>query len=403
MTAIAPTPFGGCAPLRCALLGRAAVCCWRDRRRCRRSPTGSRRAMLGCASTTSRAWTRGDVQPGQRHAARGRWHRRQGAVPGLRFPRRFRLRRHPARPGRSTIRTNYAFSFQLRGDSPANDLQIQARRRQRRQRVVGQRPSYDFPTQWTEVRYKKRQIDKAWGPDPDTRAAAQREARVHHLQPCRRQGLGLFRRAAPRAVAPEDDSAVDRDRQRDAATAMRLRPSMAIRSTAWRRQRRRDAIMLDLGSVREFGGLTLHWRDGALRIALCRRSCPTTAGDWRDVRDGDRRQRRHRLDRIAGIRSALPAASLVQGGPTQALRIVARSTIEPLAFAATPNDFIKSVAAQLAARLVPARVQRRAAVLDHRRRRWRQRAGIDRRGRRDRGRQGRLQHRTVRGRRRQAA
>ena len=62
---------------------------------------------------------------------------------------------------------NYAFSFRLRGDSPANDLQMKF--------VDGSgdnvwwvnRPSYDFPRQWTDVRYKKRHIDKAWGPSPD--------------------------------------------------------------------------------------------------------------------------------------------------------------------------------------------------------------------------------------------
>src|SRR3546814_4993366 len=29
------------------------------------------------------------------------------------------------------------------------------------------RTGYEFPTQWTPVRYKKRHIVKAWGPSPD--------------------------------------------------------------------------------------------------------------------------------------------------------------------------------------------------------------------------------------------
>ncbi|MDN5782069.1 MAG: coagulation factor 5/8 type domain-containing protein, partial [Luteimonas sp.] len=62
---------------------------------------------------------------------------------------------------------NYAFAFQLRGESPANDLQMKFVDASGDNVWWVNRTGVDFPRQWTAVRYKKRHIDKAWGPGPD--------------------------------------------------------------------------------------------------------------------------------------------------------------------------------------------------------------------------------------------
>ncbi|MGO4778783.1 carbohydrate binding domain-containing protein, partial [Lysobacter sp. 2RAB21] len=62
---------------------------------------------------------------------------------------------------------NYQFAFQLRGDSPANDLQFKLVDASGDNVWWVNSPKYDFPKQWTPVVYKKRQIGRAWGPAPD--------------------------------------------------------------------------------------------------------------------------------------------------------------------------------------------------------------------------------------------
>src|SRR3546814_14514350 len=58
---------------------------------------------------------------------------------------------------------NYAFAFQIRGDSPANDLEMKFVDESGDNVWWVKRTGYEFPTQWTPVRYKKRHIVKAWG------------------------------------------------------------------------------------------------------------------------------------------------------------------------------------------------------------------------------------------------
>ena len=61
---------------------------------------------------------------------------------------------------------NYAFAFQLRGDSPANDLQFKLVDDSGDNVWWVNRTHYQYPTQWTQVVYKKRHITRAWGPAP---------------------------------------------------------------------------------------------------------------------------------------------------------------------------------------------------------------------------------------------
>ena len=62
---------------------------------------------------------------------------------------------------------NYQVSFGLRGDSPANDLQFKLIDASGDNVWWVNRSGYSFPKDWTRVSYRKRHIEKAWGPGQD--------------------------------------------------------------------------------------------------------------------------------------------------------------------------------------------------------------------------------------------
>lgn len=235
---------------------------------------------------------------------------------------------------------NYAFSFRLRGDSPPNDLQMKFVDASGDNVWWVNRPSYDFPHQWTDIRYKKRHIDKAWGPSPDRvlRHSAKLEFTIYnHVGG---KGSVCFDALRLEQLAKEDNSpltATATATRGDAGAAVDGDPKTAWVGTDGER------IVLDLGSVREFGGLTLRWLDGrqASRYAVQTSADGRSFSDVRTVTAGN-----GGTDWIA-----LPESEsrylgiLVQGGATRT-HALAEVKVEPLAFAAIPNDFIKSVAAQ---------------------------------------------------------
>jgi hypothetical protein len=243
---------------------------------------------------------------------------------------------------------NYAFSFQLRGDSPANDLQMKFVDASGDNVWWVNKVGYDFPEQWTEVRYKKRHIDKAWGPDPDRvlRHSAKLEFTIYNR--VGGKGSVCFDSLRLQRLAKADESPL-----RATASAPTGNAALAVDgdpATAWQ-GRDGERLVLDLGSVREFGGLTLRWRDGAqasgYRVQLSDdgrefHDARTVSGgnggtDWIALPESEAR--------YVGLR--------LEGGPGDGARELAEARVEPLAFAATPNDFIKAIAAQSPRGLFP--------------------------------------------------
>jgi len=237
---------------------------------------------------------------------------------------------------------NYRFSFRLRGDSPDNDLQFKLVDASGDNVWWVNRPKYDFPRQWTEVRYKRRHIDKAWGPDPDRvlRRSAKLEFTIYNHVGGR--GSVCFDALALETLPAEDDSPL-------AATALATAGDAALAvdgkmATAWSVDKSAvpQRLVLDLGKLREFGGLRLRWdgKDYPSRYAI---GLSDDGAAWRDVRSvtagngGD--------DWIALPESeARYIAFDLLDGPTRRYALF-EAMVEPLAFAATPNDFVKSVAA----------------------------------------------------------
>ncbi len=243
---------------------------------------------------------------------------------------------------------NYHFSFQLRGDSPRNDLQFKLIDAGGDNVWWVNRPKYDYPREWTSVRYKKRHIEKAWGPDPDR--TLRRSAKIEYTVSNNAGGKGevCFDQLALQPLPVEDGSpltgAVSANLQFPAAPA-----SAAIDgnlSTVWSAHISGDetpVMTLDLGRMREFGGLRLTWRSQEhASDYLVQLSDDGTR--WRDARtvvggNGG-------TDHIALPEAEARYVRLEIGdGPARSFSL-AELELMPLSFSAHPNDFIKAIAAE---------------------------------------------------------
>ena len=239
---------------------------------------------------------------------------------------------------------DYEFSFQLRGDSPANDLQFKLIDASGDNVWWVNRPRYDFPKAWTRVVYKKRHIGKAWGPAPDPALHSSEKLEFTIYNSAGGKGsvcfdrLELRERAIDTTPPPRPGVSATLSLGKDVpANAVDDRPG-----TAWRADTNRPATLeLDLGRVREFGGLRLHWNTGeaatSYDIAMS-----SDGKQWQQVRsvvagnggidpialpESQARYLRFDLKRGQGARYGL-----------------AQVDIEPLSFGATPNDFIRALA-----------------------------------------------------------
>lgn len=243
---------------------------------------------------------------------------------------------------------NYRFGFALRGDSPRNDLQFKLIDASGDNVWWVNRPKYDFPTAWTPVRYKTRHIDKAWGPDPDRvlRKSVRLEYTVYNnaggkgsvcfdqltFQPLQvDDGAPLTGKASANLAFPAGAAALAVDGRPDTAWSADLHGDMDPQLT------------LDLGRLREFGGLVLDWKPGQ-HASDYLVQLSDDGVRWRDVRtvvggNGGR-------DYLALPESEARYVRLTVGDGPGTSFALAGLEVKPLAFAAHPNDLIKAMAAE---------------------------------------------------------
>lgn len=239
---------------------------------------------------------------------------------------------------------NYQFSFQLRGESPSNDLQFKLVDASGDNVWWVNRPHYDFPTQWSTVTYKKRQIDKAWGPSPEKELTRSAQIEFTIYNQVGGAGTVCFDQLTLTPLPPQDTSPLTVKVNTDTAPALEQRIADGKPDTVWYSgNAKTQTVMLDLGKVREFGGAKVQWAPG---VYASRYTVQGSADgrSWRELRSV-----------TAGNGGtdwlALPETEAryvrfdLQDGPSFRYGI-ADITLQPLAFAATQNDFIKSVAAQ---------------------------------------------------------
>jgi hypothetical protein len=247
---------------------------------------------------------------------------------------------------------NYQLGFQLRGDSPGNDLQFKLIDASGDNVWWVNRPGYAFPKTWTPVQYRQRQIDKAWGPDPDKtlRNSAAVEFTIYSKVGGR--GTVCFDRLTLQALPPADTSALAPSVIADTATALQSRIADGKPDTVWISGGVPDqTISLDLHNVREFGGAVIQWVPGLEATRYVVRSS-VDGRDWRTLREitaggGGERDWLALPDTEARyLRFDLKNGRSWRYG----IRDIA---IKPLDFAGTPNEFVESVGADLTRGFVP--------------------------------------------------
>ena len=231
-------------------------------------------------------------------------------VSGYAVARRALPMRYPA---------NYEFRYFLRGEGPANNLEIKLADASGDNVWWRNRPNTLLPATWTASKLKQRQIDFAWGPATDR---SLRASESFELTISAGKGGG-------KGSACIDELEF---RELPADDAAPLTGKLSRGANAW---------TYDLGRVREFGGAILRWDAGA-PVADYAIELSEDGRAWRmlrEVRGSDGGE-----DPVA-----MPEAEarwLRVRLLSRASAVLREVALQPLAFAAIPNDFVKAVAAR---------------------------------------------------------
>jgi hypothetical protein len=246
-----------------------------------------------------------------------------------------------------TLPDNYAITFWLRSDAPANDLQVKLVDASGDNVWWYRRQDFEFPREWRAITIRKRQIEFAWGPTKDR--VLQRVASIEIVVAAGRGGgrgsiyvsdLALQELPPPSAAWPAPIV-------RASSSAKGAQPDRALdgnRATAWRSGRtgrREQWLSVDFGRPREFGGLVVHFADGAYASHY-------------DVQFSDDGRKWRTVRRVTDGGSA-PAALMLTESETRYLRLafhdgpkrtyaLSELVVEDLAFGATPNAFFAALA-----------------------------------------------------------
>ncbi|HSC64810.1 MAG TPA: discoidin domain-containing protein [Caldimonas sp.] len=186
----------------------------------------------------------------------------------------------------------FELALRVRGDAPANALQLKLVDDSGANVWWGRRNDYRFPSEWQTVRFRQREIEFAWGPTSDR--ALRRTAAVE-LVIASGSGAGrgsvCFDRVALRELPASEPAIAAKATAasslpgHDAANAIDGRPE-----TDWQPTDRRGpkaVLKVDYGTPREFGVLALRWRAGAAasRYAI---ELSDDGAHWRAARRVDR-------------------------------------------------------------------------------------------------------------------
>jgi hypothetical protein len=237
---------------------------------------------------------------------------------------------------------NFELRFRLRGQGPANALEIKLTDASGENVWWHRRADYVPPGEWQTIRIRRRQIDFAWGPTQDR--TLRRTAAIEFVMAAGSGGgrgwiavddLEIVPLPEPPAVPPAIVASTDGGE--GAAVAVD-----GDRATAWTAAVG-AVLSLDLGYRREFGGLVLRWVRSPFRPAVAyevslsddgrtwRRALAIRDGDgmsdWLQMPDSEARYIRIRIDRVLDYSAAL-----------------AEVEVRPLAFGASTNALVAAVA-----------------------------------------------------------
>ncbi|MEO7432115.1 MAG: discoidin domain-containing protein [Dokdonella sp.] len=159
---------------------------------------------------------------------------------------------------------NYAFSFRTRGNAPPNALQFKLADASGDNVWWVNREDFVFAREWTDVRYKKRQVDFAWGPAKDK--TLRHSETVEFTVYAREGGRGevCFDQLKLTSL-PEPPTTLPIPLATASSSVRGFEAGHALdgdMKTLWRGDPVRgpdQTLTVDLRTVREFGGLLLRW------------------------------------------------------------------------------------------------------------------------------------------------
>ncbi len=242
---------------------------------------------------------------------------------------------------------NYEISFYMRADAPVNNFQFKLTDAGGDNVWWFNRPNFAFPSEWREIRIRKRQIEFAWGPTTDRTLS--HVARLEFVVAAGRGGgAGSIRisRLVVRELPP-----VPAIWPMPLAQASSSRPgsdsAFAVDgqlTTAWRSDPGRgpaQSLTLDFGQRREFGGIVLHWldREFASRYEV---QVSDEGAQWRTLRGVSDGSGGNDALALPGTETRYLRLSL-QDGPTGAYGL-AEVEIKDPDFGESANAFIEVVA-----------------------------------------------------------
>jgi hypothetical protein len=242
--------------------------------------------------------------------------------------------------------SNYEFSFHIRGDAPANNLEFKLIDASGENVWWGNHRHFAFPREWQRVQIKKRHIEFAWGPTHDR--ALKRSAALEFVLSAGGGGRGLvcfdqlrFRELPPQPTSYPTPVLEATSAQPGAEASYALDGAL---STAWKSEVAaggEQMLTLDFRQPREFGGIVLHW----LPQAFAPRYDVEFSDDrnhWRTVRkvvDGN-----GGLDPLYLPESETRFLRLVlHDGPAHVYGL-AEVDVKDLAFGSSPNAFFEAIA-----------------------------------------------------------
>lgn len=242
---------------------------------------------------------------------------------------------------------NFELRFKLKGAGPANTLEIKLVDQSGDNVWWHRKTEYRAPQDWTTVRVKRRQIEFAWGPTEDKQLP--RAAAIEFVVAAGSGGgkgwIALddlvLRPLPPDPAVPPPVLARGSSDARNAVDG--------DRGTFWRGSGG-NALELDLGYQREFGGLVLHWVPGefASDYAI---DFSQDGTHWRTVREVRGANGGTDWIRLEESEARVVRLRPLQG-PSRSFAL-AEVEVRPLAFGASDNSFVSAVAAVASRGLYP--------------------------------------------------
>ncbi|MBK9119664.1 MAG: discoidin domain-containing protein [Phycisphaerales bacterium] len=161
---------------------------------------------------------------------------------------------------------NYRFGLRVRGQAPANNLEFKLVDPSGDNVWWVNQRSYELPPEWTQLRYRARHFEFAWGPAGGARLARLGAIEIAVAAADGGQGYIDFDALTFEALAPPEP--VHAPPQIVWASGAEKRASQTLPADgnlAWRSATgvRGPALVIDFGQMREFGGLALLWGSDA--------------------------------------------------------------------------------------------------------------------------------------------